>query len=147
MFDIIQFFTAFSDRPGYTELLEKLKDSSEYVFQGGFIELKGEKIPSCGFKSSLDTFSDELLKLNWDQQDVEVMKHAIAMYKNEDINDDFQAYLKCLLCRDLFPEKTDLFNLILEDLEKGTDNRDKYVDLFDLQSVHVNELLFSMIAI
>ena len=48
------------------------------------------------------------------------------------------------MCKDLFPQKTELFDLIIEDLEKGSDNRSKYVDLFDLKSGIVNLVLFYM---
>ena len=52
----------------------------------------------------------------------------------------------CLVLKDLFPEKTELINLMIKDLESGMkeDHRSKYVELFDLQSDIANMVLFYM---
>ena len=144
MFDIINFFQNFQDRNGYAELSEKLKKSSELVFNGEYIKVKNVNIPYYKVKDEIDEFPKELESSNWENVDVQLVKIAINLYKNEEIKDDFEAFLLCVMCKDLFPEKTELFDLIIEDLHLQTDNRSKYVELFDLKSDIVNLVLFYM---
>jgi len=144
MFDINTFFSNFQDRNGYDKLSEKLKISSELVFDGTYTYIKDIKIPYYKVKDVIDEFPKELENNNWDTSDIHLMKIGINIYKNEEVKDDLEAFSLCILCKDLFPEKTELFELIIQDLEKGTDNRSEYVELFDLQSDIVNCILFYM---
>jgi hypothetical protein len=144
MFDINTFFENFEDRNRYTELSQKLKKSSELVFDGEYIKMKDVNIPYYKVKDVLDVFPKELENSNWDEGDVHLMKIAVNLYKNEEVKDDMEAFSLCVMCKDLFPEKTELFDLIIGDLHKDTDNREKYVELFDLKSDIVNLVLFYM---
>ena len=144
MFDINAFFTNFQDRKGYAKLSAKLKDSSELVFDGKYINMKGLRIPYYTVKEELDEFPKELENNKWDENDIHLMKIGINIHKNEEVKDDVEAFSLCILCKALFPEKTELFDLVIEDLEKGSDNRSKYVELFDLKSDIVILILFYM---
>jgi len=144
MFDINVFFTNFKDRNGYKELSQKLQNASELEISNNFVKLKNFTIPMCNIKDELNDFPKELEKMNWGSNDIELVKTSINIYKNNELKDDLEAFSLCMLCKALFPEKTELFDLIIEDLEKGTDNRSMYVNLFDLQSDIVNLILFYM---
>ena len=138
------FFTNFKDRNGYKELSQKLQNASELEISNNFVKLKNFTIPMCNIKDELNDFPKELEKMNWGSNDIELVKTSINIYKNNELKDDLEAFSLCMLCKALFPEKTELFDLIIEDLEKGTDNRSMYVNLFDLQSDIVNLILFYM---
>jgi hypothetical protein len=144
MFDINTFFQNFQDRNGYNKLSEKLKKSSELVFDGEYITMKDTKIPYYKVKEEINEFVTELQNNDWDGNDIHLMKIAVNLYKNEEVKDDMEAFSLCIMCKDLFPEKTELFDLIIEDLKKDTDNRSKYVELFDMKSDIVNLVLFYM---
>ena len=144
MFDINTFFENFEDRNRYTELSQKLKKSSELVFDGEYIKMKDVNIPYYKVKEEINEFVTELQNNDWDGNDIHLMKIAVNLYKNEEVKDDMEAFSLCVMCKDLFPEKTELFDLIIGDLHKDTDNREKYVELFDLKSDIVNLVLFYM---
>lgn len=144
MFDVNQFFENFKDRKNYDELSVKLQDASQLVFDGKYIKIKNINIPSYSPKQDLDHFYKELEINQWEEQDVEMVKMGIRLYKTNELKNDFEALSLCMTCKDLFPEKTELFDFIIEDLIKGTDNRKKYVELFDLNSDLVNIILFYM---
>lgn len=147
MFDINVFFENFKDRNGFDELSKKLRDISEPELDGRVVKVREVDIPCYSFKPELKNFTKELENNNWDQLDIDMFGNALKIYRAEyDASNynDIQIFSLCMMCKDLFPEKTELFDLIIEDLEKGTDNRSKYVDLFDLQSNIVNSILFYM---
>ena len=144
MFDINVYFENFKDKEGYEELSKILKTDSEVYHDGTFLTVQIILIPKLEFKPELNAFPDKLKDYGWNDFDIDMVKIGIKLYKVKDRNSDLEAYALCNMCKDLFPEKTELFDLIIEDLEKGTDNRDRYVDLFDLQSDIVNTILYYM---
>ena len=144
MFNINGFFENFSDRPGYDELYMKLEKATELVFNGTFTKIKNFSLPNYDVKTELNDFPKELEKLSWDHSDIELVKVGINIYKNKDLSDDIEAFSLCMLRQALFPAPPELFDLIIDDLEKGTDNRSKYVELFDLHSDIVNSILYYM---
>jgi len=144
MFDINTYFENFKDRNGYKELSKTLKSVSELCHDGTYVELDNFKIPSYNHKPELEKFSNELEKKNWNSFDIDMFNFGLKLYTSKELENDIEAFSLCMLCKDLFPEKTELFELIIQDLEKGTDNRSEYVELFDLQSDIVNCILFYM---
>lgn len=144
MFDVNQFFENFKDRKNYDELSVKLQNASQLVFDGKYIKIKNINVPSYSPKQDLDNFHKELESSGWEEEDIEMVKLGIRLYKTHELKNDFEALSLCMTCKDLFPEKTELFDFIIGDLIKGTDNRKKYVELFDLNSDLVNIILFYM---
>lgn len=144
MFDINVFFENFKDRKDYEELSNILKDVSEVYHDGKFLTIKDVMIPNLAFKPELNDFPDKLKEHGWDEFDIDMIQMAIKLYRVKELDSDLEAFALCNMCKDLFPEKTELLDLVIQDLEKGTDNREKYVDLFDLQSDLVNMILYYM---
>ena len=144
MFDINGFFENFSQNKGYSKLAEKLKDASEMVQTGKFIKVRNMNIPELQFKPELDEFTKELEKEGWDKSDIGMFQSGLNLYISKPLENDLEAFFHCMLCRDLFPEKTELFNMIENDLIKGIRNPMSYCDLFKLDSPEVIQLLIYM---
>lgn len=144
MFDINAFFENFSKNKGYERLAERLKDASEMIHNGKFIKVKNMNIPELEFKPELDEFSTELEKEGWEKPDISMFETGLRLYKSKPLENDLDAFFVCMLCKDLFPEKTELFDMIRDDLINGHRNPMNYVDLFDLESPEVLSLLIYM---
>ncbi len=146
MFNIINLFENFSNRKNYEKLSKILAESSKLEFSGNFITISNTTIPYYETKPELDQFCSLLEYEGWKIEDIQSIKLAIKIYKNQEIENDIEAFFICLILKDLFPGKTELIDLMIKDLESGMkeDNRDKYVELFDLQSDITNMVLFYM---
>jgi hypothetical protein len=146
MFNLASLFENFSNRKNYEKLRKTLIETSKLVFNGKFIKHGDIDIPFYETSEELDKFCSLLEYENWDQEDIQSIRLGIKIYKNQEIENDIEAFFMCLMLKDLFPEKTELIDFIIKDLETGLkeDNRNKYVDLFDLQSEIANMVLFYM---
>jgi len=146
MFNLVSLFENFSDRKNYDTLHKILEESSKLEFNGKFITIGDANIPFYETKEELDNFCSLLEYEGWEQEDIQSIRFGIKIYKNQEIENDVEAFFLCLMLKDLFPEKTELIDLMLKDLVSGMkeDNRDKYVELFDLQSDIANMVLFYM---
>lgn len=144
MFDINGFFENFTKNKEYSKLAEKLKDASEMVQTGKIIKVKNINIPELVFKPELDEFTKELEKEGWSVSDIAMFQYGLNLYTSKPLENDLEAFVRCMLCRDLFPEKTELFDIIEEDLKNGVRNPMNYCDLFELESPEVIQLLIYM---
>ena len=146
MFNLQSFFSNFQDRNKYDKLSLHLKNISDLSFSGKYIDFNNSRIPYYDTNPKLNDFHLLLEASDWAPGDVESVKLGIKIFKNQEIETDAEAFVLCLIIRDMFPEKTDLIDLIIEDLQSGMkqDNRNKYKDLFDLNSEIMNMVLFYM---
>ena len=146
MFNVVSLFKNFSDRKNYDTLYKILEESSKLEFNGKFITVGDADIPFYETSPELDNFCSLLEYEGWTQEDIQSIRFGIKIYKNQEIENDVEAFFLCLMLKELFPEKKELIDLILKDLESGMkeDNRDKYVELFDLESDIANMVLFYM---
>ena len=146
MFNLMSLFKNFSDRKNYEKLHDILDSSSKLEFSGNYIMINDTSIPYYETKEELDEFCSLLEYEDWCAEDIQSIRLAIKIYKSQEIENDIEAFFMCLMLKDLFPEKTELIDLMIKDLESGMkeDNRDKYVELFDLQSDIANMVLFYM---
>ena len=146
MFNLRSFFSNFQYRNKYNELSIHLKNISNLLFSGKYVNFNNSMIPYYDTNPKLDDFHLLLEASDWAPGDIESVKLGIKIFKNQEIETDAEAFVLCLMLLDMFPEKTDLIDLIIEDLQSGMkqDNRDKYKDLFDLNSEIMNMVLFYM---
>ena len=146
MFNIVSLFENFSDRKNYNKLLKTLIESSKLQFNGKFIKIENVEIPFYETNPELDKFCSLLEYEGWDREDIQSVKLGIKIYKNQELENDIEAFFMCLILKDLFPEKADIIDFLIKDLDSGMkeDHRNKYVELFNLQSDIANMVLFYM---
>lgn len=146
MFNLQSFFSNFKDRNKYDKLSIHLNNITDFSFSGKYVDFNNSRIPYYETNPKLDNFHLLLEECKWSREDIESVKLGVKIFKNHNIETDSEAFVLCIMLRDMFPEKTDLIDLIIEDLESGMkkDNRDKYKDLFDLDSEIMNMVLFYM---
>ena len=66
-----------------------------------------------------------------------MVSFGIKVFSDQEIDNDIEALLLCTMLKDMFPEKTDLIDLIIVDLQSGMkeDHRESYKELFDLMNI------------
>lgn len=146
MFNLCRFFDNFNDRPRYDGLSKILKPISELVFTGKYFKYNNINIPLFDTKNELDMFTKVLERSDWTEDDINTVAFAIKLYKNQKVENDYEAFLLCNILKDLFPDKTDLLDLLIRDIltNMEEDHRKEYLDLFDLDSDLMKMVLFYM---